>query len=441
MESRSDVNDLHATIFQVESVDGNGVRHRSGRLEVTDTTLVFHSKNKTAIRWPLRCLRRYGFDGDKFHFESGRRCTTGPGIYSYRCRRAEELFNMLQLKIKRIAELSNPDYLNPIVVSPNNRHRSNSIVLPHHNHTLLVEDLPLGTGMAVIQRENTFGINSPVVSPHTPISPPNGSLYMNNMVLANGNLNDMERSESLPPPMATLEDIRPEIANSVMMNHSDKTVSYVNYNERSASHASCHSERLPSISPLNSTVDGGRHLSLGGSADFHGISDSLVLGEGYLPESACPIYMNVGPENRRDLDRLYANTSVFDKKDMPMIPSRLSVSTGPLGSGSSYSCTLAGDVPHSDSSTINYITVDVDKGSDSSQVAPFSPIGSLNSGQPESPPTRPLSEGYATIDFERTEAITITAKFANRDNANGGRHNSTFSGSILFPQQNYSYPE
>ena len=33
-------------------------------------------------------------------FESGRRCPTGPGIYAFRCSRAQNLFNLLQSRVR-----------------------------------------------------------------------------------------------------------------------------------------------------------------------------------------------------------------------------------------------------------------------------------------------------------------------------------------------------
>jgi hypothetical protein len=141
--------------------------------------------------------------------------------------------------------------------------------------------------------------------------------------------------------------------------------------------------------------------------------------------------MNIGSDNRKDLDRLYANMG-FDK-EIPNVPPRLSVTTGSAGSGSSQSGTTTTDITQP-TSQINYIVVDVDKSSDSSQVPPFSPIGSITSGLPESPPCRSVAGRYATIDFERTEALTNTAKLANC-HANGGRHNSVFldSPDVILP--------
>lgn len=86
-------------IFKVFNVDDSGQDRNPGKLEVTEQDLKLHQKGKEPIGWPLRGLRRYGFDADLFSFESGRRCPTGPGIYAFRCQQAEALFNLLQAYI------------------------------------------------------------------------------------------------------------------------------------------------------------------------------------------------------------------------------------------------------------------------------------------------------------------------------------------------------
>lgn len=101
VNSRADVNDLHPNIFQVMNVDDDGNFISPGRLEVTEVDIILYQRGKQPIKWPLRCLRRYGYDLEGlFSFESGRRCSTGPGIYAFKCRRAEELFNLVQTKIQ-----------------------------------------------------------------------------------------------------------------------------------------------------------------------------------------------------------------------------------------------------------------------------------------------------------------------------------------------------
>lgn len=100
VNSRADINDLYPNIFQVMNVDDARNSISRGRLEVTEVDIIYYQRNKQPIKWPLRCLRRYGYDAEYFSFESGRRCSTGAGIYAFRCRRAEHLFNLIQTNIQ-----------------------------------------------------------------------------------------------------------------------------------------------------------------------------------------------------------------------------------------------------------------------------------------------------------------------------------------------------
>lgn len=101
-------------IFPVLNVDDMGRHVSPGKLEVTETDLILHiNTTKNPLTWPLRCLRRYGYENDLFSFESGRRCPTGPGIYAFKCNRAQSLFNLLQAKIQ-----NNPNSTNNAITLP-----------------------------------------------------------------------------------------------------------------------------------------------------------------------------------------------------------------------------------------------------------------------------------------------------------------------------------
>lgn len=97
---------VRGNIFHVENVDDAGQALSPGQLEVTDTELLYHQRSGTAggapitTHWQLCYLRKYGFDSEIFSFECGRRCPTGAGIYAFRCKKAEQLFNMLQHSIQ-----------------------------------------------------------------------------------------------------------------------------------------------------------------------------------------------------------------------------------------------------------------------------------------------------------------------------------------------------
>lgn len=96
ISSKKELRDINPNMYRVVNVDEAGTPLCAGQLAITRTELTFYSKNKEPTQWPLKCLRRYGYDTDMFTFEAGRRCTTGEGIYAFRCRRAQGLFQTLQ---------------------------------------------------------------------------------------------------------------------------------------------------------------------------------------------------------------------------------------------------------------------------------------------------------------------------------------------------------
>lgn len=98
--SKMELSDLNSNIYRVVNVDDNGHALWNGQLGITRTELTLYRKGKDPTRWPLKCLRRYGYDADLFSFEAGRRCVTGEGIYAFRCRRAENLFQTMQSYIQ-----------------------------------------------------------------------------------------------------------------------------------------------------------------------------------------------------------------------------------------------------------------------------------------------------------------------------------------------------
>ncbi|CAH2234414.1 fibroblast growth factor receptor substrate 2 [Pararge aegeria] len=99
-QSKKESSDLHPNVFRVVNIDENGADLCTGQLEITESDIILYREGRESTVWPLHSLRRYGFEGEIFSFESGRRCETGEGIYAFRCRRASILFQALQQQIQ-----------------------------------------------------------------------------------------------------------------------------------------------------------------------------------------------------------------------------------------------------------------------------------------------------------------------------------------------------
>lgn len=122
IQSKRDISDIHPNVFRVINVDESGNGLWTGQLEVTDLELILYRRGRDATKWPLRSLRRYGFDKEIFSFESGRRCNTGQGIYAFKCRRADQLFATLQeyIQIRNMASEALPFSLSSAMIQSGN---------------------------------------------------------------------------------------------------------------------------------------------------------------------------------------------------------------------------------------------------------------------------------------------------------------------------------
>ncbi|XP_014238613.1 fibroblast growth factor receptor substrate 2 [Trichogramma pretiosum] len=210
INSRTDINDYHPNIFQVINVDELGNLVMPGKMEVSDVDIILYQRNKPAVKWPLRCLRRYGYDAEIFSFEAGRRCSTGAGIYAFKCNRAAQLFNLVQTNIQQVftncddtvsrdLQLSSthsvpmtshmtipPDsnYLDPTPVGCNGRTTS---TLPHSQQNGRLSSV--GSSSGPLSPQGTMGSPSPppVVPLSLPPPPPSSqshpqSIYLNDEV-------------------------------------------------------------------------------------------------------------------------------------------------------------------------------------------------------------------------------------------------------------------
>lgn len=396
MASKPDINDRHANIFQVVNVDEVGHRYNPAKLEVTESDLVLHQRGKAAIRWPLRCLRRYGFDAELFSFESGRRCPTGPGIYAFKCRRAEALFNMLQLQIQNITEdaasrdilptlpslstqgtlLPHEDpgpgasdlegYLEPLQQRPAHPRIPNNVGPPLTGSNVVAGGtVNMDVGYGTSMYRSVVAMHSPV-SPPTPLGHPPPPLY-------DASYDGLVGAED--PPPTPVHDARDSLPTPTCINHVDKA---------------CPSWPLTQLNPMRRP-------------------------RAHPPPPYPPnqVYVNVMPENRH----VYVN--MVQQKEVPGVPVVPPRQPTAPGSGSSHSgTTTTTDTDHH--AQINYIVLEMDPGSDSSVVPPTSPSGS---GSPQG-----MCKGYAQIDFDKTRALNAAKQAAGReDGSRKTRHNSTFS--------------
>jgi len=75
-------------------------------LKVTSENIVAYdesSSNSLLVSWPIRALRRFGFDASRFTFEAGRRCDTGEGIFVFKTTHGEKIHNIVQSRAQLLA--------------------------------------------------------------------------------------------------------------------------------------------------------------------------------------------------------------------------------------------------------------------------------------------------------------------------------------------------
>ncbi|XP_071454851.1 fibroblast growth factor receptor substrate 2 [Hetaerina americana] len=521
ISSKTDINDLHPNVFHVMNVNEEGQFLSSGQLEITEADIIFYQKGKVPMKWPLKCLRRYGFDAELFSFESGRRCPTGPGIYAFNCRRAEQLFNMLQCHIQHChngaggedavsREFPTVGMSSAPSISSSSMLLSTSISrtgFPGNGVTNGVNDnlgagldngnylepvrgttrgpptaprvLPMqvGNGLNSIAR---LSVSSGPLSPQSTTSPPNVNLCLGAVMGSTSSAIDNSSSY---------------YANEELFTDPDRGVSGLEDSSRPAfpSYTNGSAVATPSESgkpgqrlelaevPTDQTsVSGGGAKNTPGSIAPVPLPlpyMNLGLGSPHSPydtetnyaklddlikseqEAQLHLYMNVVPENAKDSTAkaiAHSEQHCYENLEPGEIGSEINgmvaltaispvdavVATPSSRVGTAMGATPVNQVPIHLSLTpvapipevapvreVNYVVLDLDRGSDSnnSQTLPTSPLGSVASF-PESP--RRVSEGYATIDFNKTVALSHSVN-PNMDNDTEGsrktRHNSTIN--------------
>lgn len=380
--SKHNLSEVHPNIFYVMNVDDMGQIISPGQLEVTDKELVLYQRGKSPTRWPLRCLRKYGCDSELFTFECGRRCPTGPGIYAFKCRKAEQLFNLLQQNLTEESHLgigvtsigNGTEFHGPAVISGPSVHRRTPS-----------------------QPEGYSSNNSSTVRTHPTLSRP-GS------IVSNGQLSPTSTS---PPPITESFEHNNNKRGSLVPEHSYTNTSSL-----------IEIENTPSYMNLNS------------------VTSPKITSENYvnLPEANCHLYMNVStfdasllssPTTKdtqteipptlnleHDLEEFKHNYANIDSSKLEKFRPALNINFDKIS--------LPPSVPQTPTyisvREMNYVELDLITG------------GKTNPNpqpQPESP--NKVKKSYVTIDFDKTNALSqsINPRADVEEGIRKTRHNST----------------
>ena len=376
-------------VFRVANVDDRGTEINYGDIEVTNTDIMLHQRDRNPICWPLRSLRRYGFDSELFSFECGRRCPTGPGIYAFRCAQAEQLFNVLQEAIQMCSSNniaatggtlptattgSNPG--SPVQnnanveISGTNQRRDSRISSPPHNYANDVHPYI----------NSPFYVNTNTVSTSLPPATAVASQSLPTTGVTDINTN-----------YAKLDDLVNYYVNIMTPATSSSTTANASSQETKSSNATSIVENHPSEA-TSTTV----------SSQDNSTSERKDPDE---PRPSSPIPPTLTPDNH------------LQQVTKPALPPTISTLAPPPR-------TPTGDEP------MNYIMLDLDTSTSSNTAggahfvttAPATPVSKTpkngeNSWTPPGTPTSLTSlpgqqlpkQSYVTIDFDKTIALSSAA--------------------------------
>lgn len=122
--------DFRQSGFPASNIDGHGEEISQGELQITDDNLIYFKPSKFPTRWPLDCIRRYGYlpNEQKFVFEAGRKCSTGQGIYAFRLshNHIQEFVFKLREKIEKLSANNNKSRINNLTAYDNNVETNNN---------------------------------------------------------------------------------------------------------------------------------------------------------------------------------------------------------------------------------------------------------------------------------------------------------------------------
>lgn len=428
--------------FKVYNVDDHGVELHRGIIQIVDGDLVFYQKNKNPIRWPIRCLRRYGYDAELFSFESGRRCAMGSGIFAFKCSQAQDLFNLIQDSIQRAGERIQPAQ-NHI---QNSSHQiGGSLRLNRHNET------NANPNLRTHQANNVM----PAVANWVPPVAVNGGYNSNSNLYVNSNVaqNAGHEYANTSFPNQNLEAFQIDRAAALVdFLHNPPNMSngrsQVNYAEL------CMPDSQGSSDPNSPESEVDQHRL---SQPVHAIENNYLpdvmtgapnedAGYAFSAESEICPSESYGEEVT---STNYVNISVDDNKATFVaasapVPAQLPQQTltsaaQPPPLPLSKAWTPTHDVPTNYANLalppqkiqqqVNYILIDHEIQNSESACggagnSPISPTGLPSF--PDSPSRK--TQSYATIDFDRTVALSNATKPVEDEGGRKTRHNSTIEG-------------
>ncbi|XP_022238042.1 uncharacterized protein LOC111085116 [Limulus polyphemus] len=482
VSSRTSLDDRR-NIFNVWNIDDRGNHLNAGKIEVTESDLILYQHGKGVIRWPLRSLRRYGFDAELFSFECGRRCPTGPGIYAFKCRRAELLFNVLQESIQntggsgRGSVAGTPADQNNVTGVDVSLSASGSIAshLGHHgldaaDYLEPIRDNASTSAGITPQRSVGASVESCCILRNGTVTSTTGNSLQSRdtaTMLGNeagvSNLCSLSSSIRLANPHYMNEEIFAHVSRSTASFPSPVAHKYVKsiVNEDNSSKCVKRSLLHGKHPYVNGHVPPCGHLTCGfilashcqarcppeGSViscvhcvDFntnYTKLDELLKQEQTAKQQKEHFYVNISPDisngsaiakcgliNKTASNNLSQNNCITSPVSHPATSAtgHLYANIGsPSSEGQEEKACIDETTKEESDSQMNYIILDLDQSSDKTNVvaSPLSP--------PVSPPTSPLQqpEGYATIDFDKTAALSNSANpsMVNDDSVRKTRHN------------------
>ncbi|XP_075034405.1 docking protein 1 [Mixophyes fleayi] len=99
--SREEVSEFRVTVQRTEAAERCSLRG-SYLLRAEADCLILKDPNTkdTLYSWPYKLLRRYGRDKVMFSFEAGRRCSSGPGNFTFETSQGHEIFQKVESSIR-----------------------------------------------------------------------------------------------------------------------------------------------------------------------------------------------------------------------------------------------------------------------------------------------------------------------------------------------------